>query len=151
MKARESELWTWLSKLQSPELHIQRIEDSLAAGVPDVELCIAGACGWLELKTGMYPVNADTPIRFPVRPEQVEWMNARGKAGGSAGWLLLVSQRLLWKKIIGQRRVFLLPSWHGASILEGLNGAELAARCVLQAQTQQAVLYGLIKDCRRDV
>jgi hypothetical protein len=51
--------------------HAQPIEDGLTAGVPDVNVCLAGVESWMEIKTG-----------HKLSPEQRKWLVTRARAGG---------------------------------------------------------------------
>ena len=92
--SRETSLWNWLKKSRielRDELHINRIENSLGKGTPDVEgYLYYGGQFWIELKSSERPKYTSTPIRFKVkdREAQVEWMRRRTLVGGNT-WLLL--------------------------------------------------------------
>ena len=126
--SRESALWHWLAKArteQGSRLHMNRIENSAGPGMPDVEGCLEGyGQFWLELKSSARPKRADTAIRFKVRPKQVEWMNARWKAGAPCYWLLQVGSA-------EERRLYLLPGRRGAWIKTGMTESELRTESVL--------------------
>ena len=73
--------------------HWQRHEDKFSRGIPDCSFGSSGVCGWVELKTyDSWPRNSDTPLRFTdLKPEQVNWMMARGSSSGRCWWLVSVS------------------------------------------------------------
>jgi hypothetical protein len=81
----ESSLWV---RIRNSVGHVgdwQRIEFNPEAGVPDVNYCIKGAEGWLELKFRKdVPAREDTPVfKFKgLRPEQVAWINRRSRNHG---------------------------------------------------------------------
>ncbi len=88
---REAGLWRWLKGARLElrgDLHIQRVENSVGSGAPDVEgqLRFAGQF-WIELKSTVRP-KRDGPVRFKIRDSQVEWMRRRTAVGGKV-WLLL--------------------------------------------------------------
>lgn len=149
-KTREKELWKWLSKASKaagPDLHMERIENSLSAGTPDVELCYKGRTAWIELKTAERPVRDGTPVRFPTRPEQVEWMNTRGKAGGACYWLLLISPSYRWKEGVGSivhpREILLLPYWEGVAIHGGLTMKGLRDVAILRDEKPLTIVQSV--------
>lgn len=92
--ARETRLWVWLSKARKfyrADLHMDRVENSLMSGMPDVHGHLKNMGSfWIELKSAQRPRNNIAPVRFKVRDReaQVHWMRRHVKAGGRA-WLLL--------------------------------------------------------------
>lgn len=108
--ARESTLWTWLKtgaqEYAAPQLHLQRIENAIAKGTPDVEGCIRGVCFWLELKAAARPKRASTPVRTHIDYEQLAWLKQRTAAGGIALMLLRVGS--------GPSRSIYLIDWRTA-------------------------------------
>lgn len=141
--ARESGLWSWLAKARlhfKLSLHMHRIENPVSPGMPDVEgfLSIEAFAHsppssarlshgqfWLELKSASRPVRAKTPVRFKMRPKQVEWARRRWKLGGACYWLLQVGDG-------GARRIYMLPGHAGADIDRGLTEVELSKADVLR-------------------
>lgn len=130
--ARESSLWAWLSKARhdfGSTLHIQRIENFVGAGTPDVEgfLQTPEMSGqfWLELKSIARPARATTPLRFPLkdRKEQVEFMRKRWEIGGNCFWLLQVGSGY-------DRVIYLAPGPLGEALRNGMIEAQLALACV---------------------
>ncbi|MCI0559214.1 MAG: hypothetical protein MN733_12025 [Nitrososphaera sp.] len=59
--------------LRWPAGHIERIENLLSAGIPDVTWCAGGKEGWIEIKTGY---QKPTPL-------QRDWISRRRAAGGN--------------------------------------------------------------------
>lgn len=124
----ESGLWSWLSKARlelGPALHMDRIENMLSAGTPDVEgqLNLTPWIGqfWIELKSHERPVRRSTPIRFPLkrREAQIEFMRKRWEIGGNAFWLLQVGSG-------HERRLYLAAGDMGDMLKDGLTESELA-------------------------
>jgi hypothetical protein len=64
--------------------HLVRIENHAGTGQPDVNYCIAGVEGWIELKyLEAFPKRQDTMVRIPhFEPEQRIWLTQRKNAGG---------------------------------------------------------------------
>lgn len=65
---------------------LQRHEDMLAAGIPDVSYGAHSVQGWIELKcVKKWTRNG---VKVPWRPGQREWLVQRGKHGDRC-WLLM--------------------------------------------------------------
>lgn len=59
--------------------HWQRHEDKLVSGIPDTSYGVDGVCGWVELKTyDNWPRDGNLTWS-DLKPEQVNWLIARGK------------------------------------------------------------------------
>lgn len=70
----EAEFSVWLRSHLSKYGHVQRIENTVGNGVPDLVWCYQGITRWLELKVGCgYP---------QLRPEQYAWGLRHVRAGG---------------------------------------------------------------------
>jgi hypothetical protein len=83
----ESNLWSYISSNIGHKGHFNRMEShATALGFPDVEYCIGGLCGQLELK--YFEKGKKLPI---VRPAQIGWFTQRVNAGGYP-WILLKMQ-----------------------------------------------------------
>lgn len=100
MKRDESSLWRWLKSaeqdVESPcDLHLRRIENSIAAGTPDVSGTYKGYSFWCELKS----LAAASDVRCALTTKQAMWLHSRALAG-CATYVLL--------EINGTRR-YLLP------------------------------------------
>lgn len=100
--ALESALWSRLRDTGVPALldkgfkvHLQRLENSVAVGHPDVEGCICdpfkavGTQVWIELKSEGRPARDTTPIHPKTRPSQSIWHRKRVLAGCRCNWVLL--------------------------------------------------------------
>lgn len=70
-------------------IDLQRLENMVGAGHPDVEGCVDGDQVWIELKSCMRPARADTPIRPKARPSQEIWHRMRTNAGCRCNWILI--------------------------------------------------------------
>lgn len=140
---RESSLWSWLKKarvtLGPNALHMERIENSIGAGTPDVEGYVSfpetfvltatiqlpnEGQFWLELKSEERPARTTTPIRFKLRDreKQIEWMKHRWWIGGNAFWLLQVGSG-------SERMLYLAPGSSGKKLKQGLTESELLVLC----------------------
>ena len=69
--------------------HFCRLENSAGEGNPDVEGVINGFQCWIELKSNLRPVRANTVIRSKTRESQSIWHNARTAAGSRIHWVLI--------------------------------------------------------------
>lgn len=79
----------------------QRVENGVAAGMPDVNYCVEGREGWIELKHGAIPAREDTVVFKSQRgldQEQVNWHFDQHRNGG-VSWVLIQLNR----------RFFLVP------------------------------------------
>ncbi len=94
--ARESALWDRIRDTAIPTLlatghavDLQRLENLVGVGHPDVEGCIDGQQVWIELKSEARPKRKDTPIRPKLRTSQSEWHKTRAAVGFRYYWVLL--------------------------------------------------------------
>jgi hypothetical protein len=98
--ANEKTLWEKLRTHLGEFGDLQRVENGLGAGTPDVNFCIQGGEGWIELKHGEMPARPETPVFKSQRgldPQQIAWILNRCRHGGCAlifaqvgEWLFLV-------------------------------------------------------------
>ena len=68
-----------------PTARIDRVENGLVDGMPDVSLCINGKDVWMELKyVEDWPARDTTQVlgRRGLRPEQINWHIRQHVAGG---------------------------------------------------------------------
>ena len=68
-----------------PSARVDRVENGLVDGMPDVNCCLKGVEVWLELKyVESWPARATTQVlgRKGLRPEQINWHIKQGMAGG---------------------------------------------------------------------
>jgi hypothetical protein len=82
---KESDLWALLKRAIraiEPDCLLERVENSVARGTPDVAYTIRGASGWIELKS----LRPGSQV-VGLRPTQVVWLRACSRAGGR-GWVL---------------------------------------------------------------
>jgi hypothetical protein len=106
---KESAMWrtlrTGLLKAE-PKIFLQRHEDKLINGLPDVHYCYKGRNGWIELKyLKEFPKKKNTPISIKHLTEfQLNWINNYLTYGGHV-WILLRIEKeiLLIKGVYAQR------------------------------------------------
>ena len=91
----ESGLWDTIQKNlgKTPGLHMERIENLIGIGTPDVNLCYKGREAWVELKLlREFPKRPTTTVKIPhFKAEQLYYLQQRTKAGGRA-WLFVQVQ-----------------------------------------------------------
>lgn len=92
MPRPESQLWKAFKGAVhgvDPRAHLVRVENSILEGHSDVDYCIQGAGGVVELKRlPAWPRRPATPVRFRhYTRQQKNFLAARWGAGGRA-WLL---------------------------------------------------------------
>jgi hypothetical protein len=90
----EAQLWNKVRAglLDAADLKIdlERIENMVGVGTPDVNFCYEGVEGWIELKhTDIVPTRDGTRVFGDkgLRKEQVVWHYKRNKRGGRC-WIL---------------------------------------------------------------
>lgn len=90
-KAKETSLWDWLSRARRyyrEELDIQRVENLVGSGTPDVEGFLQGRGSfWIELKALESPKSDDSNVNHQVSQDQISWLYNRWASGGK-GWIL---------------------------------------------------------------
>lgn len=94
---RESTLRQRLIKgINEADGHAVAVENAVEAGTPDLNYCVAGAEGWLELKqVPDWPKGIDTVIRIEhYTLHQRRWIHRRQVAGGRAGLVLQVADEV---------------------------------------------------------
>lgn len=126
---RESNLWRAVADefvRCAPGVHIQRIENAVDTGTPDVEYCHEGRQGWIELKVAKKPARAATPVRIRhFSKEQRLWHRDRVKSGGRSFILVQV-----------EREYFLFTGTLGAVLLDTLD---------LESMRDMSLAFGNLK------
>lgn len=137
--ARESALWvrcrtaTQSLRAMRHRVDLQRLENAVGTGHPDVEGCIDGAQTWIELKSCMRPARPETCIHPKTRQSQADWHAARAKAGCRFHWVLIQ---------VGEghdARLYLIPGSHYEQVHVPENELELLS-CVSPKATVADVL-----------
>lgn len=90
-KDRESSLWAWLRdglKGSGLRHHVQRVENSVKVGTPDVEGVIEGGLPfWIELKVATVLVSRPQ-LRIETTVHQVFFAQKRWEVGGNSWYLI---------------------------------------------------------------
>ena len=90
--AKENVLWAWLRRgvKGMPGNDMERVENCVSNGTPDVDGCLNGGAYKIELKRVPARDNGSVITRF--EPMQIPWLERRWKSGGNAWVLLAVGQ-----------------------------------------------------------
>lgn len=99
MAQREAQLYAKLkARVALATERFERIENGISAGTPDVNYCLDGVEGWIELKAPRAPARASTPLfgsNHPVLTEQINWFFLQHRSGGRGHLLIGTENRLL--------------------------------------------------------
>lgn len=91
-----------LLKKHMPEFldRLDRIENVVGVGTPDVNFCINGVDGWIEMKSPKEPVRKTSKLlNHPLNQDQKNWFLRQCNAGGRAFILICTNKR--WMLIDG--------------------------------------------------
>ena len=112
----------------TPGFHWQRHEDKLAKGIPDCSYGYFQTGGWVELKTyDNWPKEEASPLKWSdLKPEQVNWLIARGRRCGhcyillevgtdpkTSDWLLIHWKHLRKIKQYNRKKLMRIASFKG--------------------------------------
>jgi len=92
-------------RLNLPQLgdRLDRVENLLVPGTPDINFCADGVESWIELKTPIEPLRANTPLfgsNHRVSQNQQNWFWRQRYARGRCYFLLATNKR--WILLGGQ-------------------------------------------------
>ena len=105
----ERALWRRVREGLKRRGHLVRVENAVEDGTPDVNYCIDGVEGWIELKHARVPARVSTNVRYQrYTREQADWGVTRRAVGGLAFVLVQVG-----------REVFLFDARLGPALREG--------------------------------
>ena len=84
---------------------LERIENVVGSGTPDISYCIDGVNGWIEMKSPRHEPKNDssrllTKHNHPLSQEQKNWFLTQRNAGGRAFILICTDKR--WMLINGR-------------------------------------------------
>jgi hypothetical protein len=90
----EKDLWATMRDCVKRAGHFERLENMVGVGRPDVNYCVRGVEGNIELKWAeRWPARANVPLALPhYTPRQRNWHRVRLSAGGRV-YVLLEVQR----------------------------------------------------------
>ena len=81
---------------------LDRVESMVIAGMPDVNFCIDGVEGWIEMKSPKEPKRSTSKLfagNHPLSQDQMNWFLRQKQAGGT-GWVLISTDKR-WMLIDG--------------------------------------------------
>lgn len=145
MLKSETSLWKWLSCLRGDlsraDLHMSRVENSAAPGMPDVEGCFRHKQFWLELKIGKRRAGTSAVDVDHLRVKQVQWLHNRWLVGGNA-WLLI---RVESEAASRDPALYLLPGNLARDVLEGMTELEMRrASHISPDASQEEILWASV-------
>jgi hypothetical protein len=122
VRNREASLWQWLKdhrKELRPLRHdIQRIENGVGKGTPDVEGCIDAKTFWCELKIAL-KMKGDN-FRIHITGDQVRKALRRENAGGRS-WVLIRICGDTWR----DNRHYLIAGKNSEELMKPISRARL--------------------------
>jgi hypothetical protein len=76
MRKQEQRLWDTMRKNAPPGLHLERVENAVGDGTPDVHYMKKGSLGWIELKAPKRPAKETTRLLGDegLRISQENWL-----------------------------------------------------------------------------
>lgn len=101
MGTREANAFKRLKeRITRPEDRFERIENGIGDGNPDVNYCMVGTEGWIEIKCPIIPVLPGTPLlagnsNHRLGVEQANWFLRQSNAGGRA-YLFVATETWVW-------------------------------------------------------
>ena len=111
----EDRFWQTVQKgLSAPRVVLNRVENGLFAGMPDVFYCFpVNRVGWMELKYWKEPKRRNTPMmsgNHPLMQDQCNWHLSYRRAGGNS-WVLIGTESrilLMSNELIDEVKTFTL-------------------------------------------
>jgi hypothetical protein len=100
MRRPEQRLWDRMRDALSHEVRLERVENVVTTGMPDVVACVNGKVSWIELKSvEEFPSRATTPVlgnKSGLRQEQKNWHMDWARWGGRSYVLIGVGSKQLF-------------------------------------------------------
>lgn len=94
--SESTKVWIPLRKASKGWGLVRRLEPALGSGLPDVFYCLAGVCGFIELKyLKKWPVRDTTGTTLGVTAAQRLWLGGLAKAGGRSFVLVRIEEEWL--------------------------------------------------------
>jgi len=84
--------------LAGANVRIDRIENLLVEGMPDINICIEGTESWIELKSPKEPKRYNTRLfgsAHRLSREQMNWFHRQKAAGGKCWIFICTNKRLM--------------------------------------------------------
>lgn len=112
MRLKEQRLWDSMKKAMPRNLWLQRIENVVGDGIPDVlVMAPRDVTTWLELKAPIRPKRASTPLlgnKEGLRQSQINW-HLKAATKGAATYILIRDDH---------NAVFMVPGRHANAVNE---------------------------------
>lgn len=123
-KTLESNLWRWLKRncrgqFRPDVFYMERVENAVGSGTPDIDGCLMGKTFKIELKTAARPAREDTAVAVHFRPAQVPWIRRYREAGGPVFVLVQVGSS-------SAARRYLIRGDRAATVARGVPESELS-------------------------
>lgn len=128
----EKEFSAWLMRTinKIPLCHAVRLENSIGAGIPDINCCVGGAEVWIETKVGCQTIL--------LRKEQHAWITRRVVSGG----VVFIVSHCPVHEMVAVRQTPVAVRKHG-DYLEIVSGFDLI--CERSATNMLMKFLGLLK------
>ena len=95
----ESLAYKWLkNSVLLPRDRVDRLENIVVSGMPDISVCIEGAEFWIEIKAPKEPKKESTPLfgsNHKFSQEQKNWFLRQRDAGGLAYGLIYSDKHIV--------------------------------------------------------
>jgi len=116
MRQKEQKLYDAFRDANPGRVWLQRIENLLGSGMPDIHYSGGGSVGWIELKAPIAPVRRTTRLLGTdgLNKDQINWHLYYAQHGGIS-WVLIRDDK---------RRMFLIRGNHAAN-MNDMTAAEL--------------------------
>ena len=130
-------------RMKQPLDRLERIENVVGVGTPDINFCIEGAEGWIEMKSPKTPKRKGTPLfgsNHKLSQDQKNWFKKQANADGNG--FILICSKTRWILIDGchadkvndltVQELLDISSWRAQTPI--LNGQWVTLREALQCQ-----------------
>lgn len=96
MRKPEQRLWDRMRKALGDKYYLERVENCVVAGRPDIDLMLRGIVLPIELKAATYPKRPSTPVlgKDGLNQNQLNWWLKWRKHGGQGFIIVGVDQDL---------------------------------------------------------
>jgi len=119
------------TRMKKPLDRLERIENVVGVGTPDVNYCIEGVEGWIEIKSPLAPKRKTTAVlksQHNLSQDQMNWFKKQFNAGGNG--FILICMKTKWMLVDGSwadqinemtiNRLLEISAWRaGAPIFDG--------------------------------
>jgi hypothetical protein len=112
MRKPEQQLWDVIRRSKPPDIWLERVENLVGEGTPDVHGCKRGTHAWIELKArAALPKRMSTPLLTKVDfpHEQIGWHEEYALRGGRSFIIVGIGS--------GRARTFMVVPGNAARVL----------------------------------